>query len=145
MLTKKIWFGKRDQLTRSTYGDCYSLSTLRLFHLRLYQCCITSSNKPSVRPSDQTCQVALISTSKITTMTKKYSAQSLYEQFRNMLRNLFLGHVGKRNIWFNIRAWSWESTCSKGNVGIMGIEYTGNKGEWEWPLWRVSELAGRPS
>jgi hypothetical protein len=30
-----------------------------------------------------------------------------------MKRNLFLGHVGQQNIWFNFRAWSWESTGSK--------------------------------
>ena len=30
-----------------------------------------------------------------------------------MKKNIFLGHVGQQNIWFNFRAWSWERKGSK--------------------------------
>ena len=49
-------------------------------------CCITSWSKPSIQPSDPICQVALISTSRITTTMKKYTT-SLYEQFRNNMKS----------------------------------------------------------
>ena len=90
ILAPTLWFGeKRDGQPRSTSGDCSSPPTLRLSHLSLYLCCITSSNKPSIQPSDPTWQVALISTSRITTTTttEKYTTQSLYEQFRNKLKS----------------------------------------------------------
>ena len=78
ILAPNLWFSeKRDQQPRGTSGDC-SLSTLRLFHLSLYLCCITSSNKPSIPPSDPTGQVALISTTKIATKMKKiHNAESI--------------------------------------------------------------------
>jgi hypothetical protein len=41
----------------------------RLFNLNLSSC-ITSWNKPSIQPSNPTCQAALISTSRITTTTE---------------------------------------------------------------------------
>ena len=78
ILAPTLWFGeKRDGQPRSTSGDFSSPPTLRLSHLSLYLCCITSSNKPSIQPSDPTWQVALISTSRITTTTEKYTTQSL--------------------------------------------------------------------
>jgi hypothetical protein len=49
ILAPTLWFGeKRDGQPRSTSGDCSSPPTLRLSHLSLYLCCITSSNKPSI-------------------------------------------------------------------------------------------------
>ena len=78
ILAPTLWFGeKRDGQPRSTSGDCSSPPTLRLSHLSLYLCCITSSNKPSILPSNPTWQVALISTSRITTTREKYTMQSL--------------------------------------------------------------------
>ena len=79
ILAPNLWFGgKRDRRPRSTWGDCSSPPTLRLLHLSLYLFCITSSEKTYFRPSDPTCPVLWISTSRITTMTKKYTTQSLF-------------------------------------------------------------------
>ena len=78
ILAPTLWFGeKRDGQPRSTSGDCSSPPTLRLSHLSLYLCCMTSFNKPSIQPSDLTWQVAFISTSRITTTREKYTTQSL--------------------------------------------------------------------
>ena len=67
ILTPNLWFGeKKDRQPRSMSENCSSPTTIRLFHLSLY----LFLNKPSIQPSDPTCQVALISTSRITTTTK---------------------------------------------------------------------------
>ena len=98
-------------------GDCSSTPTLRLFHLSLYLCCITSSNKPSIRPSDPTCQVTLISTSKITTtsiwtvLEISWNLTQSWVKFAFWL-NIHTCGITSMNIHTRSHVARWEQTCN---------------------------------
>ena len=79
-----------------------------------------SLNIPSIRPSDPTFQVVCISTLRITTATKKYTAQSLDEQFRNKLKS--------NKVYVYVSMYSYVCVYSRTDGGCVGQSRT----SWAW-------------
>ena len=93
---------KRDWQPRSTSGDCSS-PTYTKDCSKSVLCCIKSCNKPSIQPSDPTCQAALISTSRISTTTKIHNP-SMFENLLSALCKPF-------RVVHRLLCFPWEFNC----------------------------------